>query len=127
MDLSIALSNLEQAQGQLKQIQLSWIPLVNLYGGFSSNPGFGAPGTFYGAWPQYTLNIAKLIEQQKLANYNLEMIRALSNDLRTPGFKQTLRYKLNNHVSATDNSNHYNPRYKYPKPTPYNWGNEDKS
>ncbi len=60
-------------------------------------------------------------------NYNLEMIRALSNDLRTPGFKQTLRYKLNNHVSATDNSNHYNPRYKYPKPTPYNWGNEDKS
>ena len=82
LDLSIALSNLEQAQGQLRQVQLSWIPLVNLYGGFSSNPAFGAPGTFYGAWPQYTLNIAKLIEQQKLANYNLEMMRAMVDGVR---------------------------------------------
>lgn len=82
LDLSIALSNLEQAQGQLRQVQLSWIPLVNLYGGFSSNPGFGAPGTFYGIWPQYTLNIAKLIEQQKLANYNLEMTRAMVDGVR---------------------------------------------
>lgn len=82
LDLSVALSNLEQAQGQLRQVQLSWLPLVNLYGGFSSNPGFGAPGTFYGIWPQYTLNIAKLIEQQKLANYNLEMTSAMVDGVR---------------------------------------------
>lgn len=59
-------------------------------------------------------------------NYNLEMIRALSNDLRTPGFKQTLRYKLNNYVKSIDDSNHYNPQFKYPKPTPYNWDDDKK-
>lgn len=59
-------------------------------------------------------------------NYNLEMIRSLSNDLRTPGFKHTLKHKLNNHVKAIDDSNHYNPRFKYPKPTPYNWDDDKK-
>lgn len=82
LDVKVALSNLEQAQGQLRQVQLSWIPFVNLYGGFSSNPGFGAPGTFYGIWPQYTLNIAQLIKQQELANYNLELVRAMVDGVR---------------------------------------------
>lgn len=59
-------------------------------------------------------------------NYNLEMIRALSNEIRTPGYKQTLRYKLNNHLKSIDDSNHYNPKFKYPKPTPWNWDDDKK-
>lgn len=59
-------------------------------------------------------------------NYNLEMIRALSNEIRTPGYRQTLRYKLNNYVKSIDDSNHFNPRLKYPKPTPYNWDDDKK-
>lgn len=82
LDISIALSNLEQAQGQLKQIELSWIPFINLYAGYSSNPAFGNIGTFYGAWPQYTLNIAKLIKQQQQAKYNVEITRAMIDGVR---------------------------------------------
>lgn len=62
-------------------------------------------------------------------NYNLEMIRALSNEIKTPGSRHALRYKLNSHVKAIDNNNsnnHFNPRFKYPKPTPYNWDDDKK-
>ncbi len=82
LDLEVALANLEQAQGQLRQVQLSWIPFVNLYAGFSSNPAFGDIGTFYGAWPQYTINIAQVIKQQERANYNLEMNKAMVDGVR---------------------------------------------
>ena len=82
LDLKIALSNLKQAQGQLRQVELSWIPLVNIYAGYSSNPGFGNIGTFYGIWPQYTLNIAQLIERQQQAKYTLEMTRAMVDGVR---------------------------------------------
>ena len=82
LDIQIALSNLDQAQGQLKQIQLSWIPFVNLYAGYSSNPAFGDIGTFYGAFPGYTLNIAKLVEQQKQAQYNISIQKAMIDGVR---------------------------------------------
>lgn len=59
-------------------------------------------------------------------NYNLEMIRALSNDLRTPGYRQSLQFKLNNYSKAIDDSNNYSPKLKYPKPTPWNWNEENK-
>lgn len=59
-------------------------------------------------------------------NYNLEMIRSLSNEIRTPGYRQALRYKLNNYVKSIDDNNHFNPKYKYPKPTPYNWDDDKK-
>lgn len=82
LDIQVALANLEQAKGQLKQIQLSWIPFVNLYAGYSSNPAFGAPGNFYGIWPQYTLNIPSLINQQRFAKYNLQTQQAITDSVR---------------------------------------------
>lgn len=82
LDINIALSNLEQSKGQLKQIQLSWIPFVNLYGGYSSNPSLGDIGTFYGAWPQYSINILQLIQKQKVAKYNVQTYEAMSNGVR---------------------------------------------
>lgn len=82
LDLEVALANLEQAQGQLRQVQLSWIPVVPILAGYSSNPGFGDIGTFYGIWPQYTINIAQLIKQQERAKYNLEMNKAMVDGVR---------------------------------------------
>lgn len=82
LDINIALSNLEQSRGQLKQVQLSWIPFVNLYAGYSSNPVLGDIGTFYGIWPQYTINIMGLIQNQKRAKYNLQMREAMVDGVR---------------------------------------------
>lgn len=82
LDISIAMSNLEQSKGQLKQIQLSWIPFVNLYGGYSSNPVLGDIGTFYGVWPQYSINILQLIQKQKIAKYNVQTYEAMVAGVR---------------------------------------------
>lgn len=82
LDINIALSNLEQARGQLTQVKLSWLPVVNLYGGYSSNPAFGDIGTFYGIWPQYTLNIINVLQQQKRANYNVQLREAMLDGVR---------------------------------------------
>lgn len=82
LDINIALSNLEQARGQLTQVQLSWIPFVNLFGGYSSNPAFGDIGNFYGAWPQYVINIANVIQSQKQASYNVKAREAMSDGVR---------------------------------------------
>lgn len=75
-DINIAYANLEQARGQLHQVELSWIPFVNLYGGFTQNPIFANAGTFYGIWPQYILNLMQLPQQQKQAQYNVSLQRA---------------------------------------------------
>jgi outer membrane protein TolC len=81
-DINIAYANLDQARGQLRQIQLSWIPFIGLYGGFSQNPDFANPGTFYGIWPQYTLNLMQLPMQQKQAKYNVALQQAKINSVK---------------------------------------------
>ena len=81
-DIQIAYANLEQARGQLRQVQLSWIPFINLYAGFTQNPAFGNIGTFYGMWPQYTLNLMQLPTLQKQAEYNLALNQAKVSALR---------------------------------------------
>ncbi|MCW8442991.1 TolC family protein [Fluoribacter gormanii] len=72
MDIHIAIGNLQQAQGELRQIKLSWIPFVQIFAGYSTNPALGAPGAFYGVWPYYFLNMMKLYTQQKEATYNVQ-------------------------------------------------------
>lgn len=68
-----AFGSLEVAQGQLKSVELSWIPGINLYAGYSSNPAFGYPNYFYGAWPAYSaFNIFSTLSQQKAAKINVE-------------------------------------------------------
>ena len=81
-DIQIAYANLEQARGQLRQVQLSWIPFINLYAGFTQNPAFGNIGIFYGMWPQYTLNLMQLPTLQKQAEYNLALNQAKISALR---------------------------------------------
>lgn len=67
-----AQGNLDAAKGQLKAVELSWIPNISTYAGYSSNPAFGSPLNFYGIWPQYSMfNIFNTIAQQKSAKLNV--------------------------------------------------------
>lgn len=81
-DVNIAYANLEQARGQLRQVQLSWIPFVNIYAGFTQNPIFSNAGTFYGIWPQYTLNLMQLPMLQKHAKYNFKLQQAKIDSIK---------------------------------------------
>ncbi|WP_454784218.1 TolC family protein [Legionella sp. WA2024007413] len=82
MDIHIAIGNLQQAQGELRQIKLSWIPIVQIFAGYSTNPALGAPGAFYGVWPYYFLNIMKLYTQQKEATFNVQYRLAAIEGMR---------------------------------------------
>ncbi len=68
-----AYGNLELAQGQLKAVELSWLPSLTGMAGYSSNPALGNPQVFYGAMPVYaSLNIFNLLARQKSADINVE-------------------------------------------------------
>ncbi|CEG55530.1 TolC family protein [Legionella fallonii] len=82
MDIHMAIGNLQQAQGELQQVKLSWIPTLKFLAGYSTNPAFGIPGGFFGAWPYYTLNIMQLYSQQKQANYNVVYYQAALDGIR---------------------------------------------
>ena len=68
-----AISNIDEAKGQLKSIQFGFIPSISLSGGYSTNPALGNPGGFYGAWPGYfSLNIFYTLAKERSAKINLE-------------------------------------------------------
>ncbi len=69
--LKIAVANLEYAQAELKQIQLNWIPSVNILGGYSQMPTLGDPKNFIGVIPLYTMNVFEQIKQQERAEYTV--------------------------------------------------------
>jgi outer membrane protein, multidrug efflux system len=81
-DIHIAIANLQQARGSLQQINLSWIPTIKLYAGYSTNPALGSPGGFYGVWPYYVVNIMQLYSQQKQARYNIIYYQAALSGMR---------------------------------------------
>ncbi len=81
-DIHIAIGNLQEAKGVLKEVNLSWIPTVQLWGGYSTNPALGIPGKFYAAWPYYTLNIMQLYSQNKQATFNLKYYQAAVEGVR---------------------------------------------
>lgn len=63
-----AQANVEQAEGQLKAVQYSWIPGFGLTGGYSNDPGMGSPLGFYGITAGYdVLNLFTLAARQKSA------------------------------------------------------------
>jgi midasin (ATPase involved in ribosome maturation) len=49
----------------------------------------------------------------------LNKIKELSLEVKTPGFKEVLRFKLDNAFRSINNE--YKTRFPHPKPTPYNW------
>jgi outer membrane protein, multidrug efflux system len=82
MDIHIALGNVQQARGELLQVQLGWIPNLQILAGYSTNPALGVPGGFYAIWPNYLLNIMKLYTQEKEAACNLQYSRAVVEGAR---------------------------------------------
>lgn len=70
--VQIALANLDYAKGQLKQVQLNWLPNLSFLAGYSSFPAFGGIDYFFGLMPSYTLNIFAQLKQQKQAKYLVE-------------------------------------------------------
>lgn len=67
-------ARLEQAQGQLKTVQLSWLPSVAILAGYSSNPALGNPAGFYGIWPQYAMfNVFNNMALQKSAELEVAL------------------------------------------------------
>ncbi|MES2203960.1 MAG: TolC family protein [Pseudomonadota bacterium] len=91
-----AQGNLEQAQGQLKAVELSWIPSLSFLGGYSNNPALGDPQGFYGLWPQYSMfNIFNTIaitksaklkvaaQEQAIAATKLVLIGQIANSYYT--------------------------------------------
>lgn len=72
-DVKISMANLANAQAQLKQVNLSWIPTVPLLLGFSQMPLLNNPGYFLGLFPSYTLNIFSQIKAQDQAKHQLEV------------------------------------------------------
>ena len=82
LDMHIAVAHLEQAQGQLSEIKLGWLPSLEILGGYSTNPALGIPGFFFGAWPGYLINIAKLLKQQQYAKFNVQYNQAMIDGVR---------------------------------------------
>jgi multidrug efflux system outer membrane protein len=81
-DINIAMANIEAAQGELKRVQLNWIPEVGAVGGYSSFPDLGYPGVLLAIVPSYTLNIFQQIKEQKKANYELKATAAIHDAVR---------------------------------------------
>lgn len=68
-----ARARLLTAKEELRAVQLSWIPSLKWYAGYSTNPQFGVPGGLYGAWPGYfAYNVFMTLARQKSARINIE-------------------------------------------------------
>ncbi len=84
MKIQVAKANLEAAQGQLLSAKLSWIPMLNLFGGVINGTSqnsvapvgnlgtIASSGSFFAILPSYTLNVFTSYTLQKQAGYNLE-------------------------------------------------------
>ena len=66
-ELQTALTRLEQAQSQLEQIKLSWIPGMSFLAGYSQFPNLGNPGAIAIAYAAYIVNLLQLYKQQRSA------------------------------------------------------------
>lgn len=81
-ELKVAMANIEAAQGELKQVQLNWLPEVTGNGGYSSFPYLGFPGVLLNVVPAYTINIFKQIKEQQRAKYELKATEAMYQGVR---------------------------------------------
>ncbi|CAM2983671.1 outer membrane efflux protein [Legionella steigerwaltii] len=81
-DVKVAVANIEAAQGELKRVQLNWIPEVTGNAGYSSFPYLGFPGVLLTVVPTYTINIFKQIKEQQKAKYELKATQAMYYGIR---------------------------------------------
>lgn len=98
-NIQMAIGNINVASAQLKQVNLAWIPTIDLGGAISTGQalnltgippigGASVPGTsdftFYqgGIVPIYSLNIFKQLKQADVAKINLEANKAAKDAVR---------------------------------------------
>jgi len=82
-DIRIAMANIESAQGELKRVELNWIPSINSNLGFSSFPYLGYPGVLATiSIPLYMINIFNQIKSQQRAYYDLKVTKAMRNGVK---------------------------------------------
>lgn len=80
--LRVSMANVEAAQGELKRVELNWIPSLSTNIGYSSFPYLGYPGALFAIIPTYTMNLFSQIQEQKKANYQLLAARAEDDGVR---------------------------------------------
>jgi len=81
-EVKVAQASIEAAQGELKRVQLNWIPDVTGNAGYSSFPYLGFPGVLLTVVPTYTINIFKQIKEQQRAKYELKATHAMHHGIR---------------------------------------------
>lgn len=80
--IQISMGNVEAAQGELKRVELNWVPSLSTNVGYSSFPNLGFPGALIAVIPTYTINIFSQIKEQKKANYELLAAKAEDDGVR---------------------------------------------
>lgn len=100
--------NIESAQGQLQQVQLSWLPNLTGLAGYTQFPVLGNPGTTAIAYPAYIINLPLFAQDDvSKAQYKAiyikyittirKALRDVANDLSA---YSTSSQQLNNNLSA---------------------------
>lgn len=74
--INTAIANVEASEGQLKSVQLNWLPTLSTNVGYSSFPYLGYPGVLFAVIPSYTMNLFSQVKEQKSANYELKATKA---------------------------------------------------
>lgn len=77
--LNVAMANVEAAQGELKRVELNWVPSLSTNLGYSSFPDLGYPGALIAVIPTYTINIFSQIKEQSKAKYELKASQAMKD------------------------------------------------
>lgn len=81
-ELQMALANIDAAQGELKRVELNWIPGAGSMLGYSSFPYLGYPGVIAALLPSYTINLVEQFYSQKRAKYELAITKNLHQSVR---------------------------------------------
>ena len=81
-NIHVAMANIEAAQGELKRVQLNWIPSLGGNAGYSSFPYLGFPGVLVTAVPTYTINIFSQIKEQQRARHELNVTQAMRDSVK---------------------------------------------
>src|SRR5579863_428625 len=106
-NIQMAIGNINAASAQLKQVNMAWVPVIDLGGTVAAGQGLNIGGippiagvpvantsnfTFYqgGLVPVYSLNIMKQIKQSEMAKFNLSANKYAKNAVRLTVISQVV-------------------------------------
>ena len=82
-DIHVAMANIEASEGELKRVELNWLPTIAAGAGYSSYPYWGFPGVLATiAIPLYTVNIFNQIKSQQRAYYQVKVSKAMRDGVK---------------------------------------------